>query len=222
MDEVISVFLVQTPHAYNQTAIIGSTLPTHYCRPSRVFVGAVGYPVCAWLGEILSRCHVSQRTVPFRSPQSSRGCVESCIAVQHYFCESPTSIYQTNGTHFSLYAYSLDDTQIQKGIYYSLVTTTDFEPSSDATYDEHTISSKKTTLTPTDVARCRNLMNGIVEHFTPVLFEPVSPTLLIASVFDPCLSPPWLLWLRMVGGVVLHGTWATSSHVIFMIQAQYR
>ncbi|KAG6371980.1 hypothetical protein JVT61DRAFT_8998 [Boletus reticuloceps] len=67
-------------------------------------------------------------------------------------------------------------TSIQKGIYYSIVTTTDFEPSS-TDYPTHdgnavSLSSKTITLTPTDVVRCRNLINGIVEHFTPVLFEP--------------------------------------------------
>ncbi|KAG8216275.1 hypothetical protein J3R82DRAFT_6332 [Butyriboletus roseoflavus] len=80
----------------------------------------------------------------------------------------------------SLYAYSLDDSQIQKGIYYSLVTTTDFEPSSAAASNKNAVPSKPMALTPTDIERCRNLMNGIVEHFTPVLFEPVCPILSIA------------------------------------------
>jgi len=72
-------------------------------------------------------------------------------------------------------------TSIQKGIYYSLVTTTDFEPSSDATNDE--LPSKTIALTPTDVVRCRNLMNDIVEHFTPVLFEPpVTPHMACTNV----------------------------------------
>ncbi|KAH0826871.1 hypothetical protein J3R83DRAFT_4410 [Lanmaoa asiatica] len=62
---------------------------------------------------------------------------------------------------------------IQKGIYYGLMTTTDFEPDSDAAaQDKNSVPSKTTALTPTDVERCRNLMNGVVEHFTPVLFEP--------------------------------------------------
>ncbi|KAF8552443.1 hypothetical protein OG21DRAFT_1477736 [Imleria badia] len=76
-------------------------------------------------------------------------------------------------------------TSVRKGIYYSLVTTTDFEPSSDVTDDENTtaVPSKTIALTPTDVARCRNLMHGIVEHFTPVLFEPpVTPHMTCTNV----------------------------------------
>lgn len=87
---------------------------------------------------------------------------------------------------------ALDDLQIQKGLYYSLVTTTDFEPSSDATHDE--LPSKTIALTPTDVVRCRNLMNDIVEHFTPVLFEPVCPILSIASLFSRLA--PLVGWCR--------------------------
>ena len=61
---------------------------------------------------------------------------------------------------------------------------TDFEPSSDATDNENTAGPPKAiALTSTDVARCRNLMHGIVEHFTPVLFEPVCLILSIASIF---------------------------------------
>lgn len=69
--------------------------------------------------------------------------------------------------------------QIRKGIYYSLVTTSEFEPETD---DLDTENSNKASgspskphhiLPPVDVERCRSLMNGIVEHFTPILFTPV-------------------------------------------------
>ncbi|KAG9309196.1 hypothetical protein JVU11DRAFT_10910 [Chiua virens] len=66
-------------------------------------------------------------------------------------------------------------TSIQKGLYYSLVTTTDFEPQSESNsppQDDNLLSSKSVALTPTDIERCRSLMNSIVEHFTPILFEP--------------------------------------------------
>ncbi|KAI9568051.1 hypothetical protein HD554DRAFT_2205210 [Boletus coccyginus] len=84
---------------------------------------------------------------------------------------------------------------IQKGIYYSLMTTTDFEPSSDsdATHNEHTAPSKPIALTSTDVARCQDLMNGILAHFTPILFEPsVTPhmacTNLLADKWFPLVT----------------------------------
>jgi len=75
---------------------------------------------------------------------------------------------------------------IQKGIYYSLVTMTDFEAGTDATQGT-------TALTPADVERCQNLMTRIVEHFTPVLFEPpVTPhmacTNLLADKWFPLVT----------------------------------
>jgi hypothetical protein len=72
--------------------------------------------------------------------------------------------------------------QIKKGIYYSLVTTSEFELEDDDLNLENSIkpdglpgssSSPRLILPPTDVERCRSLMTGIVEYFTPVLFTPV-------------------------------------------------
>ena len=115
-------------------------------------------------------------------------------------------------------SYSVDVTQIQKGLYYSLVTTTEFEPEiptvlavgsvegnrtlpgSSTSEDQiwgngdagsesvgaaqigsicpvsstHShINADSALLPPADVERCRNLMTGLVDHFTPILFTPV-------------------------------------------------
>lgn len=70
--------------------------------------------------------------------------------------------------------------QIRKGIYYSLVTTSEFEPEADSLDLGNSIDASSSpplksrhVLPLADVERCRSLMNGIVEHFTPVLFTPV-------------------------------------------------
>jgi len=90
-----------------------------------------------------------------------------------------------------------DIVSIRKGIYYSIVTTMDFELCSDLvegiSAEGAQLASKTETLValaPADLERCRNLMKGIVEHFTPVLFEPpvtphMSCTNLLADKWFP-------------------------------------
>lgn len=82
---------------------------------------------------------------------------------------------------------------IRKGIYYSLVTTSEFEPDVDDLDLENSIqpngspgssSTPRLALPPTDIERCRSLMTGIVEHFTPVLFTPpATPHMACTDVF---------------------------------------
>ncbi|KAG1827640.1 uncharacterized protein BJ212DRAFT_1258168 [Suillus subaureus] len=82
---------------------------------------------------------------------------------------------------------------IRKGIYYSLVTTSEFEPEDDELDLEIFIKpnglpgsspTPRLILPPTDVERCRSLMTGIVEHFTPVLFTPpATPHMACTDVF---------------------------------------
>ncbi|KAG2135190.1 uncharacterized protein EDB93DRAFT_1242578 [Suillus bovinus] len=82
---------------------------------------------------------------------------------------------------------------IRKGIYYSLVTTSEFEPEDDDLDLENLIkpnglpgssSTPRLILLPADVNRCRSLMTGIVEHFTPVLFTPpATPHMACTDVF---------------------------------------
>jgi hypothetical protein len=82
---------------------------------------------------------------------------------------------------------------IKKGIYYSLVTTSEFELEDDDLNLENSIkpdvlpgssSSPRLILPPTDVERCRSLMTGIVEYFTPVLFTPpATPHMACTDVF---------------------------------------
>lgn len=76
-----------------------------------------------------------------------------------------------------------DIVSIRKGIYYSIVTTMDFEPCGDSTEETSAESIQLAVLAPADLERCRNLMKGIVEHFTPVLFEPpVTPHMSCTNV----------------------------------------
>ncbi|KAG0701691.1 hypothetical protein DFH29DRAFT_805965 [Suillus ampliporus] len=82
---------------------------------------------------------------------------------------------------------------IRKGIYYSLVTTSEFELEADDLDPGNSIepngssgssSTPRYILPPTDVERCRNLMTGIVEHFTPILFTPpATPHMACTDVF---------------------------------------
>ncbi|KAH7889126.1 hypothetical protein F5I97DRAFT_1841814 [Phlebopus sp. FC_14] len=86
---------------------------------------------------------------------------------------------------------------IQKGLYYSLVTTTDFEPDLGGSQPEISAATQIGpecdfavdapnchTLSPTDIERCRNLMNAVVEHFTPILFTPpATPHMACTDVF---------------------------------------
>lgn len=82
---------------------------------------------------------------------------------------------------------------IRKGIYYSLVTTSEFESEDDDLDLENSIkpdglpglsSTPRLILPPIDVERCRSLMTGIVEHFTPVLFTPpATPHMACTDVF---------------------------------------
>ncbi|KAF9220126.1 hypothetical protein BS17DRAFT_355553 [Gyrodon lividus] len=89
-------------------------------------------------------------------------------------------------------------TSIQKGLYYSLVMTTDFEPADlDAARSEIPVPSNilgddgasadlsaPHVLSPTDIERCRNLMIGMVEYFIPVLFTPpATPHMACTDVF---------------------------------------
>lgn len=82
---------------------------------------------------------------------------------------------------------------IRKGIYYSLVTTSEFEPEDDDFDLENSIkpnglpgssSTPRFVLPPTDVELCRSLMTSIVEHFTPVLFTPpATPHMACTNIF---------------------------------------
>ncbi|KIK19596.1 hypothetical protein PISMIDRAFT_682897 [Pisolithus microcarpus 441] len=89
---------------------------------------------------------------------------------------------------------------IRKGIYYSLVTTTDFEPEEvdekgedvnrDDKLSQHQNgivedpSTRYAVLLPADVERCGKLMAGIVDHFTPILFTPpTTPHIACTDVF---------------------------------------
>jgi len=78
---------------------------------------------------------------------------------------------------------------IRKGIYYSLVTTSEFEPEADnldpdANDLPGSPQKPHNVLPPADVERCSNLMNGIVEHFTPILFTPpATPHMACTDVF---------------------------------------
>ncbi|KAH7924742.1 hypothetical protein BV22DRAFT_1012631 [Leucogyrophana mollusca] len=94
---------------------------------------------------------------------------------------------------------------VRKGIFYSLVTTSDFEPDeseltspvpsgSPAAQSGPTVIlpplSQRHVLPPADVDRCRNLMTGIVEHFTPILFTPpATPHMACTDVF----ADKWML-----------------------------
>lgn len=127
--------------------------------------------------------------------------------------------------------------QIQKGLYYSLVTMTDFEPevvppvpvagavdgksglSEDriqgdgdggagsaegtqttgsvcATPPTHHHANAKAPLPPADVERCRNLMTGLVDHFTPILFTPVGglSSFISYPVSQPTLERTTAIW----------------------------
>ncbi|KAG1839178.1 hypothetical protein C8R48DRAFT_741759 [Suillus tomentosus] len=96
-------------------------------------------------------------------------------------------------------AHSYQIPSIRKGIYYSLVTTSEFEPEDDDLDLENSIKSNglpgssstpRLVLPPTDVKRCRSLMTGIVEHFTPVLFSPpATPHMACTDVF----ADKWML-----------------------------
>ncbi|KAG6329910.1 hypothetical protein ID866_9181 [Astraeus odoratus] len=92
-------------------------------------------------------------------------------------------------------------TSIEKGLYYSLVTTTEFE--SDAVVTEATEdvgsdcavgqdgdighphpSTVRHVLPSADVEKCRRLMTGLVDHFTPILFTPpTTPHMPCTDVF---------------------------------------
>ncbi|KAI6043353.1 hypothetical protein EDC04DRAFT_2866353 [Pisolithus marmoratus] len=94
-------------------------------------------------------------------------------------------------------AYKIES--IRKGIYYSLVTTTDFEAdevggkevanrdNNLAVGQDGIIEDSKTrhtVLSPADVERCGKLMAGIVDHFTPILFTPpTTPHMACTDVF---------------------------------------
>ncbi|KAI6097985.1 hypothetical protein EDD17DRAFT_1478111 [Pisolithus thermaeus] len=89
---------------------------------------------------------------------------------------------------------------IRKGIFYSLVTTTNFEPeevgegAEDVSRDGNPAqgqngiledpNTRHTVLSPADVERCGKLMAGIVDHFTPILFTPpATPHMACTDVF---------------------------------------
>ncbi|KAG2121940.1 hypothetical protein DEU56DRAFT_833351 [Suillus clintonianus] len=89
--------------------------------------------------------------------------------------------------------HSYQISSIRKGIYYSLVTTSEFEDGDGDLVLENSIppngspgtsSTPRHILSPTDVERCRSLMTGIVKHFTPVLFTPpATPHMACTDVF---------------------------------------
>ncbi|EGN95772.1 hypothetical protein SERLA73DRAFT_60590 [Serpula lacrymans var. lacrymans S7.3] len=88
---------------------------------------------------------------------------------------------------------------IRKGLFYSLVTTSDFEVDDPQTTASSAIptnvepdvvlshlssSNPQIKLSPEDLERCRNLMTGIMEYFTPVLFTPpATPHMACTDVF---------------------------------------
>jgi len=88
-------------------------------------------------------------------------------------------------------------TSIQKGLYYSLVMTTDFEPDLGASQSENPVSPSiledegasadlpaRHVLSPADTERCRKLMAGIVEYFIPIVFTPpATPHMVCTDVF---------------------------------------
>ncbi|KIO04271.1 hypothetical protein M404DRAFT_1000767 [Pisolithus tinctorius Marx 270] len=95
-----------------------------------------------------------------------------------------------------------DIRSIRKGIYYSLVTTTDFETEEVGEEGKEQVNNREnnlangqdgivedsktrhTVLSPADVERCRRLMAGIVDHFTPILFTPpTTPHMACTDVF---------------------------------------
>ncbi|KAI6139477.1 hypothetical protein BKA82DRAFT_4222570 [Pisolithus tinctorius] len=95
---------------------------------------------------------------------------------------------------------SYDIRSIRKGIYYSLVTTTDFETEEEegkeevnnrentlANGQDGIVEDSKTrhaVLSPADVERCGRLMAGIVDHFTPIVFTPpTTPHMACTDVF---------------------------------------
>ncbi|EIW73989.1 hypothetical protein CONPUDRAFT_68079 [Coniophora puteana RWD-64-598 SS2] len=78
---------------------------------------------------------------------------------------------------------------VKKPLFYSLLTTSEFEPEIDTPGDvggptvlgageqqaePELVPSivKRHVLSPADVDRCRSLMTGVVDHFTPILFTP--------------------------------------------------
>ncbi|KAI6043344.1 hypothetical protein EDC04DRAFT_2562847 [Pisolithus marmoratus] len=89
-------------------------------------------------------------------------------------------------------AYKIES--IRNGIYYSLVTTTDFEAEEVggeevANRDNNLahcrrLEDQTTVLSSADVERCGKLMAGIVDHFTPILFTPpATPHMTCTDVF---------------------------------------
>lgn len=89
-----------------------------------------------------------------------------------------------------LYEYSLDDSQIQKDIYYTLATTTDFAESNSATaLDENTVSSKPMALHP----QTSSVAESHEWHLWSILFEPVcSRSTFFLDLSD--LLPPAFWW----------------------------
>ncbi|KAI6137563.1 hypothetical protein BKA82DRAFT_4180975 [Pisolithus tinctorius] len=96
-----------------------------------------------------------------------------------------------------------DIRSIRKGIYYSLVTTTDFEAEEVEVGEQEREMNKRennlengqggivedsktrhSVLSPADVERCGRLMAGIVDHVTPILFTPpTTPHMACTDVF---------------------------------------
>ncbi|KAG1725715.1 uncharacterized protein EDB91DRAFT_1167667 [Suillus paluster] len=76
--------------------------------------------------------------------------------------------------------HSYEIASIRKSVYYSLVTTSEFEPEADDGLDpENSIQPNGS-----PGIRCRSLMTGIVEHFTPILFTPpATPHMACTDVF---------------------------------------
>ncbi|KIK91851.1 hypothetical protein PAXRUDRAFT_830477 [Paxillus rubicundulus Ve08.2h10] len=94
-------------------------------------------------------------------------------------------------------AVSYNITSIQKGLYYSLVMTTDFEPDMGVSQSENPVASStlgdegvsvdlsaRHILSPADIERCRKLMAEIVEFFVPVVFTaPATPHMVCTDIF---------------------------------------